>query len=372
MGPFRHALSRAAEDRLLVALLLALAGLLWWQPLAPARLFDLVHWQTIVALTGLMLLSRGLEASGALARLGAWLLRRLHSERGLALALVLFSGVLAAVVTNDVALFVVVPLTLGLYATADLPVGRLVVFEALAVNAGSAATPVGNPQNLLLWQSSGTGFLEFTAAIAPLAIVLMGLILLLVPLAFPRRALAPVPVATGTPLTPRLAGVMLVMYPLFLLLVEGGLALPGLAIALLACLVLRPRMLYGVDWELIAVFVLMFLVIGIVVESPAVARSAAALDILPGGLITSGMLVSQVVSNVPAAILLNPFADDWRLLAWGVNVGGFGLAVGSMANLIALRLARRPGIWRDFHRWSVPMLVLAWASALGLNGLLLG
>ena len=65
------------------------------------------------------------------------------------------------------------------------------------------------------------------------------------------------------------------------------------------------------------------------------------------------------MSNVPAAIFLAPFTDDWRGLAWGVSVGGFGLAIGSLANLIALRLARQPGLWLEFHLWSVPMLILA-------------
>ncbi|MCH8167003.1 MAG: cell division protein ZapA [Proteobacteria bacterium] len=84
----------------------------------------------------------------------------------------------------------------------------------------------------------------------------------------------------------------------------------------------------------------------------------------PGGMMTTGALLSQVISNVPAAILLEGFTDDWRTLAWGVSVGGFGLAIGSMANIIALRLAREKGLWRDFHCWSLPMLFVSWSAAL--------
>ena len=82
----------------------------------------------------------------------------------------------------------------------------------------------------------------------------------------------------------------------------------------------------------------------------------------PGGDISVGVLLSQTVSNVPATLLLAE-QSEWQPLAWGVSVGGFGLAIGSMANLIALRLAHQPGIWTEFHRWSLPMLGLAWLFA---------
>ena len=85
-----------------------------------------------------------------------------------------------------------------------------------------------------------------------------------------------------------------------------------------------------------------------------------------GGLFTAAVLLSQLISNVPAAILLAEFSSDWRLLAWGVNVGGFGLAIGSLANLIALRLAGEPGLWLRFHVWSIPVLLLSWLLGLGL------
>ncbi|MCC5961675.1 MAG: hypothetical protein JJU09_00990 [Rhodobacteraceae bacterium] len=126
-------------------LLVTLPPLIWLAPVPVADLGALVDWKTIAALAGLMALSRGLELSGLLDRAGRWVLGRL---RALAMALVLLAAGLAAIVTNDVALFVTVPLTLGLARIMTLPVGRLVIFQALAVNAGSTLSPVGNPQNL--------------------------------------------------------------------------------------------------------------------------------------------------------------------------------------------------------------------------------
>lgn len=162
MSLFRYTLSRLSEDWLLLILLGALLPLIWLTPEPTWALHQLVDWKTVAALAGLMVLSRGLEVSGYLSLAGQWLLKHAHGERRLAISLILFSGALSAVITNDVALFIVVPLTLSLRRVADIPVGRLVIFEALAVNAGSTLSPIGNPQNLYLWQASGAGFVEFT------------------------------------------------------------------------------------------------------------------------------------------------------------------------------------------------------------------
>jgi Citrate transporter. len=145
MTLLRPLLTRVSEDVLLVALLLALAPLLLWMPDQIGTLHRLVDWKTIGALAGLLVLSRGLEDSGYLAHAGRRLLAHIHGERALAALLVLFAAGLSAVVTNDVALFIVVPLTLGLRAVAHLPIGRLVIFEALAVNAGSTLKPGRQP-----------------------------------------------------------------------------------------------------------------------------------------------------------------------------------------------------------------------------------
>ncbi|MCP1727664.1 Na+/H+ antiporter NhaD/arsenite permease-like protein [Natronospira proteinivora] len=368
---FRHLISRLSEDLLLLILLLAVVPLLWWNPVEWTAIPELVHWHTIAALAGLMVISRGLEVSGSLAAAGAWLLLRLHSERRLALALILFSALLSAIVTNDVALFIVVPLTLGLWVAADLPLVRLIVFEALAVNAGSTLSPVGNPQNLYLWQASGVGFMEFMLAMLPLGLALVFLLVLMVPLAFSSARITVNQTAWQPPIQRGMLLVSLMLYPLFLFMLDWGqglLAAVGVVLLYLFC---WPRILRGVDWQLLLVFCLMFVVLGLLAQMPVLAElTRAAEGRLPGGMLTVGALLSQGISNVPAAIFLQGLTDDWQLLAWGVSVGGFGLAIGSMANIIALRLAREPGLWRSFHAWSLPTLLLAWVLAWALAALL--
>lgn len=363
MGRFLDHLRR---EKLLLVLLFTLPGLIFYFPEERSQLHLMVDWSTIGALAGLMLLSRALEESGYLFRAGRFMLHRLKTERGLALFLVIFSGALSTVITNDVALFITVPLTLGLRLMVRLPLARLVVFQALAVNAGSALSPIGNPQNLYLWQRSGAGFIEFTLAMAPLAAGLMLLLFVAIPFAFHRQTLLLAQVGASPATTPRLLWALPAYLP-FIWLVEAGGAVLG-AVGLFGLFaVLRPRLLAGVDWLLLLVFVLMFVILGLLARLPSMVEAFQALPDTSAAQYLAGASLSQLMSNVPAAIFLAEFGQDWRALAWGVSVGGFGLAIGSMANLIALRLAREPGIWVEFHRWSMPMLI----AAVGLGWLLL-
>ena len=351
---------------LLVILIGLLPALLWAVPTPLIGLVDLVDWKTVAALAGLMVLSRGLEVSGLIDRLGRMVILRLHSERGLAFALVAFAALLSAVVTNDVALFVTVPLTLGLARVASLPVARLVIFQALAVNAGSAASPVGNPQNLFLWQRSGLGFVEFTVAMLPIAGAMLMLVLALIPLGFGKTRLGLQDMTSRLALQRKLMIMSLAAYPVFLLAVNAGFALIGAGLVIGVFVLAFRYVLRGVDWPLLLVFVLMFINLGLLGRLPAIAALATSAIDWPGAYVF-GAVLSQGMSNVPAAIFLAPFTEEWRALAWGVNVGGFGLAIGSLANLIALRLGGQPGIWGQFHLWSLPMF----GASLGLGAVLL-
>ena len=352
-----------SAEWLLAVLVLAFPVLWWLVPTPPGGLARLVDWKTVAALAGLMILSRGLEVSGLIDRMGRAVLSRLHSERGLAAAMVLFAAALSAVVTNDVALFVTVPLTLGLARVVQLPLGRLIIFQALAVNAGSTASPVGNPQNLFLWQVSGVGFGEFTLAMLPLAAAMMAILLVFVGLGFRKSPLILHEVTAPQDLRRGMMGVSVAAYPLFLLAVNGGHAVAGaMAVVLLYALAFR-SVLRGVDVPLLLVFVLMFVNLGLLAQVPVIEGFVGEALGGPGGVMTLGAVLSQGMSNVPAAIFLAQFTEDWRALAWGVGVGGFGFAIGSLANLIALRMGRQPGLWGAFHLWSVPMFGLSLLAA---------
>ncbi|WP_232552178.1 SLC13 family permease [Klebsiella pneumoniae] len=308
--PFVQSLLR---DRFLHLLLIIACVLSAIVPFVPASWPAAIDWHTIVTLSGLMLLTKGIELSGYFDVLGRKMARRFVTERQLAIFMVLAAALLSTFLTNDVALFIVVPLTLTLKKWCAIPVNRLIIFEALAVNAGSLLTPIGNPQNILLWGRSGLSFFGFIGQMLPLAAAMM---------------------------------------------------LTLLALVLLGFLVLARAVIVHVDWSLLLVFMVMFIDVHLLTQLPALHQVLSGVGTLSGGgLWLTAIGLSQVISNVPSTILLLNYVPPSILLAWAVNVGGFGLLPGSLANIIALRMASDRRIWWRFHLYSIPMLL--WAALSG-------
>jgi Na+/H+ antiporter NhaD/arsenite permease-like protein len=359
-----------AKEPVLSVLALGLLALQWMRPQPFAVLAGRVDWQTVATLAGLLMLTKALELSGSLMWLAHRIVQRVHSERALAMLLVAFAAVLAMWLTNDVALFVVVPLMVSLRALTPLPFRRLVIVVALAVNAGSIATPFGNPQNLFLWQLSGVSFGRFVLALGPLALASMTLLLVSTACAFRAKPLDLSGDATALPVQRTQALVAAALFAAFVLLADAHHALPGLLVAAVVLFIVRRDAVLKIDWLLLLIFVLMFVVLRSAAALPPVhdAIARARLE-APLRTFAAGAVLSQGISNVPAAILLSEFTHDWRALAFGVSVGGFGVAIGSLANLIAVRLAKEPRMWLPFHLASIPFgIASAVIGALLLHG----
>jgi Na+/H+ antiporter NhaD/arsenite permease-like protein len=359
----RRAGALVMAEPVLAILVVAFVLLQGLAPRAWTSLPALVDWQTVMTLAGLLILTKAIEYSGLLTWLAHRLVRRIHSERALALFLIALAAALATVVTNDVALFVVVPLVLSLHRLTPLPLRQLVIVIALAVNAGSVLTPLGNPQNLFLWQLSGVSFGRFVVALAPLCAILMAMLFALAALSFKSRALDLSTDADPHPVDRPLASVAGVLFVAFVLLADAhhaGIALAGVAAGFL---IWRARIVLKIDWLLLCIFVLMFIVLRSAAALPWIHALLAGLALeAPLRAYVAGAVLSQVISNVPAAIVLADFTLDWRALAFGVSVGGFGFAIGSLANLIAVRLAKERGMWLPFHLYSIPFWLVGGAA----------
>ncbi len=285
-------------------------------PLLPLR-----ETEVLLLLWALFVPVRGLELSGLMRILAV---RVEASGRHLAAGLVLLAFILAAVATNDAALVVVAPLTMGLRTPGR---ARLVILEALAANAGSALTPFGNPQNLYIFWKYAPAPVDFIAAIAPFSLFSLATLLLAATM-LPVRAAAPSenPDRTVSALAWMHAG-LLVLAVLAILRV-----LPAWTPLLTAvCAALFDRRALRVDYGLLLTFAVFF------------ALSDNLRVMLSGALENGGhvfmlsALASQVMGNVPATLLFSRFTDDWQALLWGVNVGGYGTPIASFANLIAWR-----------------------------------
>jgi len=328
---------------------------------------------TLAGLAGLLALSQGVRRSGYVETFARRMLARLHTARAMALALVTLAALLSMVLTNDVSLFLVVPLTISLAEAAPLPRARLVILEALAVNAGSMLSPIGNPQNLLLWRRSGATMAHFVAQMAPAFFVVSALVLVATLMLIPGDrigVLAPPRAVTSERRTLAIASSL--GLAVFVVLLQLHLAVLGAIGVLGAFAIARPGLLREVDWALLVTFAFMFLGLGHAAELGLTRHALAALDgSRPAAVYVGGIALSQVMSNVPATVVLAPAVAQPLLLAVAVNVGGFGTALGSLANLIAIRLEGGRHTMRAFHAISLPFLAVAavavWLALVGLG-----
>lgn len=327
----------------------------------PHPLRDHQRWlrlPTLAGLFGLMLAIQGIRDSGWVQRMAATLVERAHSLRSLGLLLVSMTAVLSMVLTNDVSLFLLVPLTVAIGSLSNLPVLRMVILEALAVNAGSTLSPIGNPQNLLVWQYEHLPFLSFVRIMLPTAGIMFAMVAALTWCWLPRGRIELHTQAESQPTSTLLGLLSLVALSMMVMLMEHGQPLLGAGLVIVPFL-FEYRTFARLDWLLLATFAAIFLGLGHVAELPIVQAGMNALDLnRPLNLYAAGIVASQLISNVPATVLLLNRAPDAMALAVAVNVGGFGVVIGSLANLIALRLAKQPHALGLFHKVSVPFLLV--------------
>ncbi len=316
--------------------------------------------------------------SGLFARGVRAVLARVRSSRSLALSAVLVTGATAALVTNDVALLLVVPFTLAFEAAApSFEAAGVVVLEIAAANVIGCLTPTGNPQNLFLFVRGGFTAGAFFAAQAPWVLGMAAATCAAIPFAVPARRLPAPPVGrVMVEAAPAAAAVTLLVFEL--LAIFSVLPMWAPFLAALPALLLLGRDALRTDFSLVGVFAALFVGVEGLRRSPlfSLVDPLRIFGTSPGGFVLSGALLSQAVSNVPAALLLAPSASGHAAaftgLLYGVNAGGCGTPVASLANLIGARiyLASRPGrrrFWRLFLAVSFALL----GAALALSVLLL-
>lgn len=319
-----------------------------------------VDWRTLALLFSLMAVVTGLRFMGVMRLLGSWAVSRASSVCALAFALVVLTFVSSMAVTNDVALITFVPLALVVLAEAGESrfTASVVVLMTMSANLGSMLLPVGNPQNLFLYRVSGMDFFQFVLIMVPVvalsAVMLVAAVLIVFRgnaegLSY-RASCKALPKPTGR------QGFMFVSY--LLLFVLSVMAVVGFidafTVAILVAFVLLfldRRSLAKVDYGLLLTFVALFVFVGNMARVPAVHEALSALvGIAP---FCAAVGSSQVISNVPAAVLLSGFTNDWTALIVGTNLGGLGTPIASMASLISLKIATASGLVGKRHYLAV-------------------
>jgi len=303
-----------------------------------------IDFRVLCLLMCLMGVVAGFKSVGAFQWLTWQLLKRIRSGRILGVTLVLLPFFVSMLVTNDVALLVFIPFTLGLLSQlgCQKALVPMIVLQTVAANLGSMATPVGNPQNLYLYAAYDLAAGEFFSVTLPLTLVSLAALTLaalpVLPRSLARQSLEKAEIRHFPSLL-----FFAALFVLCLLTVFRLIPYPIATVIVMAALaVIDRKLLRDIDYLLLATFVCFFIV------SENLGRIESIRLFLQGLLVRSTLITSigasQVISNVPAAILLSGFTDQWRELLAGVNIGGLGTPIASLASLITLKLYLRwPG-----------------------------
>ncbi|MBQ7294843.1 MAG: citrate transporter [Clostridia bacterium] len=300
-----------------------------------------IDWRVLCLLMCLMAVVAGFKSIGAFKVLTYQLLSRIKSGRVLSVTLVLLPFFLSMLVTNDVSLIVFVPFTLGLLSELGCKksVVPLIVLQTVSANLGSMATPVGNPQNLYLYSAYNLGASDFFSCVLPLtAVSLVALVAASWPV-LPKHIAAKKPTKETISSNKNFL-IYSVLFILCLLTVFRVIPyLVTTVIVMAVFLLIDRKLIKEIDFMLLLTFICFFIV------SENLGRVEVIREFLQSLLEKSTLLTSvgasQIISNVPAAILLSSFTDNWRELLAGVNIGGLGTPIASLASLITLKLYMR-------------------------------
>ncbi len=328
------------ETILCVAGLLAVISMAWIPP--DGEYMGYINWQVLVLLFCLMSVMGGLQALGIFKAIANTLLHWAKGLRQLTLLLVMLCFFFAMVVTNDVALITFVPFTILLLQMADLKEEMIpiLVLQTIAANLGSMLTPIGNPQNLYLYTVSGMSPGDFLLTMLPLTLLSLFLLVLCcmltkdVPLS--GQMLPAIQSETFSMREKVTLSALLMLFAACLMTVFHVMPYWTVLVISLVWFVFFERDVLGkVDYSLLITFIFFFVFIGNMGRIPAM-RDAIA-SILAGREMLVSFLCSQIISNVPAAVLLSGFTDHWKELLFGVNIGGLGTLIASMASLISYK-----------------------------------
>lgn len=306
----------------------------------PGRAYlDYIDTNVLMLLFSLMAVVAGLRRCGLWDRLSGALLLRAKRPRSVCALLVFLCFFAAMLVTNDVALITFVPMAISLLASAgEGCVISTVVLMTIAANLGSMATPIGNPQNLFLYSAFSVPFGRFEAAILPVAGISTALLLAAVFSIRAKDGVSAPEEARRLAVQPMCMHLLLFAVCLLSVLKLLPVWAAFAAVALLCALFDRAA-LVQVDYSLLLTFVFFFILAGNLSGSEAVRSFIGAH--MQGKELFFGAGLSQIISNVPAAVLLSSFTENWRALLLGVNIGGLGTPVASLASLISLRIYAR-------------------------------
>lgn len=395
----------ARDSVLVISIFVALVSCLLVPPDAGYATY--IDWHTLVLLFSLMTVVAGLRFLGVIRILGEWVVARMHSKAMIATALILLTFFCSMFITNDVALITFVPFAIVVMhkATMDSYMGPVVALMTIAANLGSMLLPMGNPQNLYLFQTSGMDIYSFVQVMAPYTIFSAALLLVFLVALFRKKDSKslggaekkkrvgqknqkPSPQPNEANNTGKMclllsrknlpfrkcfcAGVYAVLFVVCICAVVNvvDVYVAGIVVLVIVLLIDR-KILARIDYGLLFTFIALFVFVGNMGRIPLIHELVS--QLIGAAPVLVSVALSQVISNVPAALLLSGFTDQWQALIIGTNLGGLGTLIASMASIISFKLITTEGLvkhgeyLKTFTCYNLIFLVLLLILYVGLH-----
>ena len=351
--------------------------------MTPERAYRAVNYDTIVLLLAMMLIAAYLYLAHFFEWAAEVVLEFARSPERLLLYVTLTSGILSALLVNDTICLMLTPLVIAVIRRGKLPLLPYLIALATSANIGSVATLVGNPQNMIIGHFSHIGFAQFSATLAPVAVIGLAINYLILRIGF-RNVLRQAVIEEKLRVAPKLdRSLFALVCIVFVLIFTGfiaGLHLAWTALAGAALVMVLARrdthdVLKLVDWHLLVFFAALFIVVEGLSDTglpdsiywrlqPLFGSSAPAQT---WNLAWFSTLGSNVFSNVPFVLVAGKwiprFADPelmWKVLALATTFAGNLTIIGSVANMIVVESAREHlevGFW-DYARFGIPITIL--------------
>lgn len=286
-------------------------------------------------LFSLMAVVAGFAENNVFKKLSVSVIRLAGDTRKLATVLVFTVFFSSMLITNDVALIAFVPFTIMLYQKIGRSPVYVIVLQTIAANMGGAFTPIGNPQNLLLFSVSGMSVPDFFGITSYIAVI--SFVLLFISLLFIRKE--EITISADDEPEIKNHNFLALYAALFILCILYVFRVIDIIYVLSSvCLVIaiiQPNVFSKVDYGLLITFACFFIFVGNLKNIPEVSK--AIVTVLNGREFECSLILSQLISNVPAAVMLSGFTDNYKALILGADIGGLGTLIASLASLISFK-----------------------------------
>lgn len=321
----------------------------------------MIDWYTIGILSSLIVINASLLISGGIDLIAFRLLKNLKSKRSLFIFSVIVTLLLSMFLTNDVALIVLVPITVSIGRFSKEDVDSVIIFQAIAANVGSMLMPFGNPQNIIIYREDVGNFYQFLKYMS--VPFMMSTLLLILMIFLTRQG----PIVNRVEKMRDINGPLFTLNLLLLIIVIISFlySMPyyifiiAMIISIISIIVSDPSYLSKIDFILIFTFILIFYDINMIRQFLHFTMPSQGSTIF-----IESLILSQLISNVPTTVIFGKTVN-WVPLAYGVDIGGNGTLIASLANLIAFRNMGKKDIIKFT---SISMIFL---SITGLMGYLL-